>query len=51
MLCLALDGLPRQGPTLGVSVSKRLEVVAEELLLLRGLGQGAVGYAWHLGLG
>lgn len=50
-LCPALEGLPGQGPTLRVSVSKRLEVVAEELLLLRGLGQGAVGYARHLGLG
>lgn len=42
---------PRHRPTLRVSISERLEVLAEELLLLRGLGQGAVGYAWHLGLG
>lgn len=52
-LCPALDGTPRQGgeglgPTLGVGISKRLKVMAEELLLLRGLGQGAIRYARHL---
>lgn len=31
-----------------VGVSKRLKVMAEKPLLLRGLGQGAIGYACQL---
>lgn len=37
-----------QGPTIRVGISERLEVVAEELLLLWSLGQGAAGEAGYL---
>lgn len=39
------------GPTFRVGISEGLKVMPEELLLLRRLGQGAVGYAGPLRLG